>query len=62
MLPNFYAVISLMCLRKMSYVERMQRIINYGKAHRNRPRRTGARIVTTPRIANCTTRKSFTIN
>ena len=54
MLPNFYAVISLLCLRKMSYVEKMQRIIDYREAHRNRPRRTRARIVTTPRIARTT--------
>ena len=54
MLPHFYVVISLMCLRKMSYIERMQRIIDYRELHTNRPRPTGARIVTTPRIARTT--------
>ena len=43
-----------MCLRKMSYVERMKRIIDYREVHRNRPRRTGARIVSTPGIARTT--------
>ena len=47
MLPNFYVVISLMCLRKMSYVERMQRIIDYRELLTNRLCRTTARIVTT---------------
>ena len=63
MVPHFYVVISLMCLRKMSYVERMQRIIDYRELQRNRPHRTGARIVTTPIIAiDCTITKSYTIN
>ena len=54
MLYNIYVIISLMCLRKMSYVERMQRISDYRELRRNRPRRIGARIITTPRVTRTT--------
>ena len=34
----------------MSYVERMQRISDYRELRKNRPRRIGARIVSTPHV------------